>query len=530
MALEETDIISQLGRLTKHSMFIRSPRISNLLTYLVNEELAGRGENLKGYTVGVEALGKSADFDPSSDASVRVETGRLRRMLANYYSEAGDDPLHIEIPKGSYRPVFTEVSIEADPVLTLATTPSAGPSLAVLRFDTTTEDDQERVFAIGIREELLAELFQFKEFHYVDASGVDLQGQSPESVCRDELEAEFMLRGQIMTAGDKIVTSLSVTDLTNNRVIWVERFDNDIDCPNLIENTRKMAREVVHKLVKPAGVILVKALQKRMGVHPNNWTATDCILRWHYYRLLDRSPKVHAALREQIKRIIDVDMMFPLGKIIYAMLKIDEAVYALNATTDAHTAIARARYYVLQALSADPDIPYGHYVNAQCDYFDGDLDGFRHSIQAALTSNPRNSDLLHHAGVFLAMSGDHEQGLDLMEKAGMKYHNGVGYRLGHIFTAYFWGEPGEAKRLFETGMIPYQLSVGQMAGCLAYLAAGEFEKAAERYRKVHEIEGINSRSVENLVELWVKAPDLKHQIQSDFARLKSKTSNLIQLR
>ena len=329
-----------------------------------------------------------------------------------------------------------------------------------------------------------------------------------------------------------MVTTLSVTDLTANRVVWVERFETQMDNGDLIEDTQTMAQQIVHKLVKPAGIILVKALQKRMGVHPNNWTATDCILRWHYYRLLDRSPGTHASLRAKIKRIIDIDPMFPLGKIIYAMLKLDEAVYLLNPTSDADSAISRAQYYIQQAISADPEIPGGHYVSAQCNYFANNLEGFRTSAQESLSRNPRNprnSDLLHHIGVFLALSGDSEQGLNLAEQAGMGYHSGVGYRLGHILISYFWEEPGAAKALFETCMMPNQLSIGQLAGCLAYLRADEIELAAERFHKLHELEGVSSRAVEQVVDLGVKDPTLKAHIMNDLSRLKATSSTVVPL-
>ena len=526
----EQDIIAQLGRITKHPSFVRSPRISHLLTYLVNEELSGRGSSLKGYTVGIEALGKKPDFDPSTDASVRVETGRLRRMLSNYYSEIDSDPIEIEIPKGSYRPVFSTLTIQHDDELTRATTPSAGPSLAVLGFEATTNDEQTKIFAIGVREEMLAELFQFREFHYLDASGIDPSDGLVEHACREDLEADFMLRGKLFTAGNRVVITLSVTDLAANRVIWVERFENKIDEVDLIECAREMAQEVVHKLVKPAGVILVKALQKRMGIHPARWTATDCILRWHFYRLLDRSPATHGALRTQIKRIIDADQMFPLGKIIYAMLKLDEAVYLLNPKGDAASSISRARYWVLSALSGDPDLAWGHYVKAQCDYFDNNVPGFKAAAEEAIRRNPRNTDLLHHIGVFMVLSGDATRGLDLMEKAGLRYHTGVGYRLGHILASYVWGEPGDAKELFETCMMPNELAIGQLAGCLAYLAADEVENAAACYRRLYELQGVTARSIDELITLWVKDPELKQKIHHDLNHLLTQSSVVIPIR
>lgn len=83
-------------------------RLGPLLRHLVEEELAGRGDTLKAYAIGVDALGRSEAFDPSTDSIVRVEVARLRVALGAYYGGAGaDDPVRIDIPKGGYRPVVT---------------------------------------------------------------------------------------------------------------------------------------------------------------------------------------------------------------------------------------------------------------------------------------------------------------------------------------------------------------------------------------------------------------------------------------
>ena len=70
-------------------------------------DAAGDGKKLKAYTIAVEALGRGTDFDPQTDPIVRVEAVRLRQALARYYSGTGrDDPLVIEVPRGSYVPAF----------------------------------------------------------------------------------------------------------------------------------------------------------------------------------------------------------------------------------------------------------------------------------------------------------------------------------------------------------------------------------------------------------------------------------------
>lgn len=87
--------------------FQRSSQLTSFLTYIVEESLAGRGSLLKSYSIATEALGRSASFDPATDAIVRVEAKRLRQALANIY-ENPDCKLRIriDIPVGRYEPSF----------------------------------------------------------------------------------------------------------------------------------------------------------------------------------------------------------------------------------------------------------------------------------------------------------------------------------------------------------------------------------------------------------------------------------------
>jgi TolB-like protein len=78
---------------------------------VVTQTQDGRENEIKEYTVGVEVLQKPTSFDPMLDASVRIHAIRLRKLLAEYYHQAPAPPaLRILLPKGSYVPVFAEVS------------------------------------------------------------------------------------------------------------------------------------------------------------------------------------------------------------------------------------------------------------------------------------------------------------------------------------------------------------------------------------------------------------------------------------
>lgn len=83
--------------------FRKSPVLIKLLSYLFSETVAGRGHLLKSYTVAVDALGRSANFDAQVDSYPRVQIARLRKVLEAYYATEGAafDPC-IHIPLGSY--------------------------------------------------------------------------------------------------------------------------------------------------------------------------------------------------------------------------------------------------------------------------------------------------------------------------------------------------------------------------------------------------------------------------------------------
>jgi len=110
----ESDVRAALERIVASETFRSSPQLGAFLRFIVEEALAGRGASLKGYTIGVEALGRDPRFNPQIDPIVRVEATRLRRAMERYYSGDGiGDPVVIELPRGSYVPAFSRRRVPA---------------------------------------------------------------------------------------------------------------------------------------------------------------------------------------------------------------------------------------------------------------------------------------------------------------------------------------------------------------------------------------------------------------------------------
>lgn len=102
-----TAIRASLDRLIARSKLRNAPQLANFLRYVVEQTVEGNATRLKAYTIATDALGRDAGFDADNDPIVRVAAGRLRRTLEAYYMDVGgDDPVIIELPRGSYVPAF----------------------------------------------------------------------------------------------------------------------------------------------------------------------------------------------------------------------------------------------------------------------------------------------------------------------------------------------------------------------------------------------------------------------------------------
>src|SRR5271169_2027209 len=106
-ALGREQCFQQVDRLPNSHSLHGSESLCKLLRYLAEHSLDHPGVALKEYQIATEVLGRPVGFDPQSDSTVRVQAGRLRVKLAEYYAHEGPgDPIIVELPRGSYALTF----------------------------------------------------------------------------------------------------------------------------------------------------------------------------------------------------------------------------------------------------------------------------------------------------------------------------------------------------------------------------------------------------------------------------------------
>ena len=98
---------AELQAVLQSPLFVRSPTLTHLLSYLCEKTFAGETDQIKEYSVAVDVFDRQDSFDQDTDSIVRVQANRLRKRLAEYYAaEGADHELHIAIPVGQYVPQF----------------------------------------------------------------------------------------------------------------------------------------------------------------------------------------------------------------------------------------------------------------------------------------------------------------------------------------------------------------------------------------------------------------------------------------
>ena len=113
----------QIDRILVSDTFRSSEALRRLLRFIADKTFSGEANQLKEYSVGLDALGKPPTYDTRQDGGVRLQASRLRQKLAEYYrTEGSGDPLTVEMPRGKFKIVWTrrgvdELAVSAGPLV-----------------------------------------------------------------------------------------------------------------------------------------------------------------------------------------------------------------------------------------------------------------------------------------------------------------------------------------------------------------------------------------------------------------------------
>lgn len=235
--MDEQQVKQELARILNSEGFRSRKQMCNFLSYIVNETLGGRGRYLKQYTIAVYGLGKPEDFSPGESPLVRVEAGRLRGLLDDYYQEEGKgSSVRIILPKGSYQPEFSENSIPVGGVdrrkkerrssgVTKAFSDSLKVVLGFKCFSPTPENLD--LYYIIVRDFTLI-LNKFSLAKILSASPNNTSSLSAHEYLnhiKNNYQADFLLKMDVEELNQRLSLKCLLLHSATEEVVWGESFD-----------------------------------------------------------------------------------------------------------------------------------------------------------------------------------------------------------------------------------------------------------------------------------------------------------------
>jgi TolB-like protein len=463
--LPET-VREQLERILASPEFVATDRLRSFLRFVVEEKLAGRADRLKGYAIALEVLGRDATFDPQNDPSVRIEAGKLRRRLERYYLGAGrQDPIRIEIPKGTYAPTFAfhhdvegaqqATGAPAPPprrrlsrsgLLGLAGTVAAslivlttiwlrpeapmpelaagqpapqqrGPAIIVLPFEDLSENDPGNAFAGGLTEELISNLMRFAELRLYSAYGSFQEEPTADPVeLGKRLDVGYVVRGSVRRGPDRVRLIVHLIDARTGEHLWSETYDRALTPENVFAEQEQLAADLAGHLAQPYGIINEVTADSFRRQRPETLFAYDCVLRAFAYRRT-QNPELYAASRTCLEEAVSRDPGYAHAWAMLAFAYLDDFRYGYGSRAGDASVLDLTLDTARHATDLDPDSVLGLLALSSVQFYRREFAEADEINRRLLSLNPTNPEVLAQVGWRTAFARNWDEGIALIQLA-----------------------------------------------------------------------------------------------------------------
>ena len=453
---DKTLLNESLDRILSSPIFIKSPRQQNLLRYLFKNSIDNNSHRLKGYTLGVEVFGRDSNFDQGSDAIVRVEIGRLRSKLMEYYNNHGEkESIFIELPKGGYALNFSlrDISKQPDKQVEDAKAPwptliENKPSLAVLPFVNLSADRSQDYFVDGLADSLIFEISRLSGLFIISRQSSFAYRNTTKSAneIAKELGVKYLLEGSVQRDEKRVRVTVHLLEASSGGHLWSELYESD-----LLE-IFPLQDKIVLSIVKALQIELAGAEAELFGHEgTDSVVAHDALLRgiechWKY------SPKYIAEARKHFAKAVELDPNYAAANAWLSRTMLFQWIMRWDLETGLRE---RAYKHAKRAVELDEKLPYTMAILGWAYLWEKQRDSSIAACRQAVGQDPNNSEAHVFLSQCLAAAGYGEEALYFIEKA---------------------------KRLNPKSSPFYEFALGQ-----AYYVLEDYEKAIEAFRRGTEL-------------------------------------------
>jgi adenylate cyclase len=484
---DQKAVCEQLDRIVHSGPFRQSRRRQQFLEYIVKEALAGR--SVKGYDVALEVFGRPETFDPAVDSVVRVEAGRLRDKLREYYSADGQgDRIRIDLPKGTCTPQIEFRQEDAPARKKLAPTQevsSTVPSIAVLPFDDLSAAQKLGYLGDGVAEDIITALSRFPDLAVVArSSSFTYKGKAVDiRQVGKELNVGYVLEGSVRKDGDKLRIVGQLIDAMNGEHVWAERFDRSGADPWELQD--EITGMIVSAMTGEKGALKQAQYRQAWGKGETPLEAYDYYLRGH-----DQLMKY---TREGIERSGEIWreglVKFPSSPLLKVKLGWHHIVRAYKfASDEPPTDVRKAGELARQVLAHEHLSPQvARLANWLVSYVlvqEGDFDGALAAADETLALAPYDTFMRSRLMMVIVQAGRPELALQWADQAAARDPAlGWSYNYGKGWAYLVMGRFGEA----VDALAQTEWNDAHLLLAIAYMRLGRSADAGAEVKKMMKV-------------------------------------------
>ena len=562
-----SQVIAALENILSQPDFLASPRLSSFLRFVVIETIEGRADRLKAFTIASMALGHDEKFNPATNSIVRVQAGRLRRLLELYYKGPGRlDRCEICLRRGSYVPEFllrSEEELTSQPGLVLhgdsvssnrpdEPAPVETPASAGRWNRGLTAAVSLLVMAAGLGLGIWVWRADFPALQaggdvapavspWADASatiGVDplqvpqndpaastfsnlLDKELENALSRFDdpvvlhrgagKEPDYRLSGSLTPNGaDNMSLAFRIWHPASGEIIWTRTFDN-----LHLEKTETALEPTVSALTAAIAQtygVLFTDMHKRLSGRSDGF---GCIILGYNYFKAPSAP-AHAAARACLEKSVALHPDFAPGFDALAYLMVDTYLNGLDARPD-EKPLDVAIQMAHRAIDLTPQKARAHAAIFLTRFFDKRFEDAFESADQALQLNPYATDTPARIGAAYVLRGDFDKGIALLQRAVRFSSSPPGWYEFYLFLdAHMRGdEHGAHRHALRRSATRFPL--GLVARIIVSHEEGNSDAVAQWSRRLEQTYPAFAADIPAAFTRYAMAPDIRSRLLADLA-------------
>lgn len=388
---------------------------------------------------------------------------------------------------------------------------ATGPSIAVLPLINLSNNPEQEYFVDGLTEDLITALSQTDLFVLGSSSSFKYKNPIKNAIeIGEELGVQYVIKGSVRREVNSIRVVAQLVEINSGIQVWGNSYDRELTASNIFEVQDDITVRVIGTITDAHGIISRMKRNKLTRRLTEELDSYECVLRSYVFETSHKRED-HLIARDCLEKVLEKDSTYVDGLAQLAYLYREEYQHDFNQRPNA---LGRAVDLAQKATNLDGLNQNAFYALALAYFGLAEVDEFFTASNRAIALNPNNSHIIGGLGVHIALAGQWDWGIALLEKTLIINPQSSLKSWLHYIKASDYYQKGEYnKALIEIKKVEFRKLPILNISMIAMLAkVGEIDRAEELLQKVLDIDPLfllNARQI--LEKFYLTDKDLINQ-------------------